>query len=129
MSGTGLLLSYEGGMCRRYLRGETPLSLSNVRLTDLSSSIPLGSGFLHPQSGAVFGLEAAIAAKSTASIDDDAFISVVRVEFRSLDRGCMQLYISEVVQACSNVTCDLLFLWLDCCSMISSVMLMYGPPC
>jgi len=116
-------------MCRRYLRGETPLSLSNVRSTDLSSSTLLGNDFPHPQSGAVFGLEATVAAKSTASIDDDAFILVVRVGFRSLDRGCMQLYISEVVQACSNATCDLLFLWLDWCSMVFSVMLMYGPPC
>lgn len=78
-------------MCRRYLRGETPLSLSNVRSTDLSSSTPLGSGFPHPQSATVFELEAAVAVatKRTASIDHDDLILVVRYGAKSFDRGCM----------------------------------------
>jgi hypothetical protein len=83
MSGTGVLSWYEGGTCKQYLRGETPLVLFNVRSTDSSSFTPEGSELWQPLFDLDAKANAGAAVMSAEQTDKIIFILMVRC-FRRL---------------------------------------------
>jgi hypothetical protein len=105
MSGTGVLSWYEGGTCKRYLRGEIPLVLFNVKSTDSSSLTPGGSGLWQPLFDLDSKANAGAAVMSAKQTDKIVLILMVRCLRRVPQPHSACLYISESIQACNNVTC------------------------